>query len=295
MTGSRTQLEMPMAKRPVGPDLTGGSRSCGGAVHISSGRPIRLPPRRAAVEDRRGADRARRGSALEARRVLSTEPGLSCTAVSPERGSIVRSESCVRACEAQARRALRRLERHRVGNPIDHGDRRWTEGVGVLAAQPGLPARTRRTTWNLQECFSPRAMRPIGSDFRRARSSAIGGRAKVRCFTALAGTCAICRRTLKPGPKRGGARRLETRETPVGRRHDGTSADRRGGRPGTGKAQGGLCGRPTAGLVAAMLGLPAHAGRVARRAQDARIEGMGSPRVNRPGMQRCGVRVEART
>ena len=160
--------------------------------------------------------------------------------------------------------------------------------------RPGR-ARTRRTTWNLQECFSPRAMRPIGSDFRRARSSAIGGRAKVRCFTALAGTCAICRRTLKPGPKRGGARRLETRETPVGRRHDGTTADRRGGRPGTGKAQGGLCGRPTAGLVAAMLGLPAHAGRVARRAPDARMEGMGSPRVNRPGMQRCGVRVEART
>ncbi len=75
------------------------------------------------------------------------EPGLSRRAVNPDRGSIVQAESHVRARDAQARRALRRLERHWVGNPIDHGDRRRPEGVGVFAAQPGLPgglARGRR-------------------------------------------------------------------------------------------------------------------------------------------------------
>ena len=126
-------------------------------------------------------------------------------------------------------------------------DALWVPFLGAETADGG--ARSLRMGFKLtsgpkQRCFSPRSRPANGSGSHHARWSATEGRARARCFTALAGMCAISKRTWTPGPRRGGGSRLETKATHVGRRRDGTPGDRRGGRPGTGKVRGGLCGRP---------------------------------------------------
>ena len=71
-------------------------------------------------------------------------------------------------------------------------------GVRVARDRPGRPRR-RGTTWDKQRCFSPRSRRPNGWGSRHVRSSASGGRARARRFTASVASCAISRRTWTRG------------------------------------------------------------------------------------------------
>ena len=59
-------------------------------------------------------------------------------------GSPPRDRCCARGTEPQARRECRCPARNRAENRTGHGERPWAKGVGISAAQSGLPERLGR-------------------------------------------------------------------------------------------------------------------------------------------------------